>query len=1202
MSEFVVYDKHGSPRVTANNLEYSDTYKGSCQVTISFKSPIPIGFEVGDYVIFREERFTLGYVPPRKKQATAESYGEAFVYESVIFNSYSDELTRCMFLDIVLEDNKEHYTSLPNVNFYASSIKDVADRIQANLDRFYGKNVWRIQVASGTESKDSAFSFQSAKCWDVLVESCNKLELNFTRNGRIITIGSQGSVFERTLSYGFDNGLKSISVSTNESEAVITRLRAYGSTRNMPYRYYNHLWKKGGVIKYDKTDALGSQGWERVISEAMYVPNLMLPSFRQGDMDAHLDSANQATYGVTEGSVFFDSEDESSETAEVYPTIEGMTASELSELGISVSLDSGDNGNLDEVASATQMTDLGLLPEDGSTLDPSTFRIAIKDVGFDINDYLSGEQVQITMRSGACIGRTFDVNSVEKTGNKYILSCERYKDTDVEVAYPNKNFQVGKGDKFSILGIYMPDVYVQVAENRLRKAAETYLQDHDHASMTYKPEIDDVFMARNPDLAKTLRSGDLLNFMDGDLGLDVHSTVSNLVIKYGDSMIPSYDVTLSDETEAELVNRVANEVVKIINTSGGNGISTEKVVSLIRQQGKNLFLSKVEKDEASEEITFAKGAKFGGKQYNARISERGDANFESVGTDNINIGDFTSMLSGGYLGMVGSKSYLEVDDLYVRMKAYFDALEINRTTYNAGRRIAGAAGIVVTKVEEFSDRWRCYYKAEEDGVMAQDGFDDGDLCFCEEFDVKRGSMSKVGNRRYWCAFLGKAAEPDADGYSWIELSKLDREGAKNDKVEPLIWDESKLEWNAISNYQWNHDYTEEWYSADGDAPIAGDNIVQLGNKTDVARQGAIIEQAIGNASPSYQLLKGIKTYSLVGTEMFVLGYDATTGRAKLQMYGDCYIGNKENSTYIKYDSALEELSMVLKNFSILGTNGEPIALMSEDKVNKQLIDLAPLTLTNGYTPTLSEIKGIKQYAITNTSISDVGLAFSATDANKQYNVVSKVMKLTSADIVSALGKNPTKGYLSFSAILKITESHPYQLGGSIATDSLNVSAYTTKPSIVSGINPDSSLDLLPEASYTAKVSSLGSNDYEIELNGLTLTDNLYIVIRAKVNIIARAEYINEAASVLVTFSASGVGDDGYSSTSQSYLGYETKEKLESQTIVASNGILSVGKDTIFNADTLRGEVYAVVGNYGLLINDKGISKTNNGGIGWNLIQ
>ena len=143
-----VYDKTGTKvRCEVRKVQYSGTFMGECFVNTTINSELPIDFEIGDYFIYRNEQFTINYDPSVLKKAGARKNGEAYVYDGVKFNSYSDELTRCDFLDYVLADNFVHFSSLPTFSFFASSIQDLADRIQANLDRVYtGDQKWTVEV------------------------------------------------------------------------------------------------------------------------------------------------------------------------------------------------------------------------------------------------------------------------------------------------------------------------------------------------------------------------------------------------------------------------------------------------------------------------------------------------------------------------------------------------------------------------------------------------------------------------------------------------------------------------------------------------------------------------------------------------------------------------------------------------------------------------------------------------------------------------------------------------------------------------------------------------------------------------------------------------------------------------------------------------------------------------------------------------
>lgn len=194
---YSILDKYGNKRCDVNSLEYRGEFMSVSSVVVTIKSNKPIEFANGDYIVFRGEEFTLRYTPAILKQARKDTYGEAFVYENMVFYAASDELTRCDFLDVVKSDNNIHYTSLPNFSFYAESVQELADRIQANLNRLYkGDKAWSVTVANGTASKPHNFSCSNIKCWDALVLANTELDLNFVIRGRNIIIGDTGSVID----------------------------------------------------------------------------------------------------------------------------------------------------------------------------------------------------------------------------------------------------------------------------------------------------------------------------------------------------------------------------------------------------------------------------------------------------------------------------------------------------------------------------------------------------------------------------------------------------------------------------------------------------------------------------------------------------------------------------------------------------------------------------------------------------------------------------------------------------------------------------------------------------------------------------------------------------------------------------------------------------------------------------------------------
>lgn len=167
------------------------------------------------------------------------------------------------------------------------------------------------------------------------------------------------------------------------------------------------------------------------------------------------------------------------------------------------------------------------------------------------------------------------------------------------------------------------------------------------------------------------------------------------------------------------------------------------------------------------------------------------------------------------------KSYLEIDKLFVRLKAVFSALEIMELTYSGGNYIFGPAGARCTRVEEFDTYYRCYFTADDGSKKVKNKFRVDDFVQCREDNIEEGAHENVSNKYYWRRCIGIG-----DGY--IDLSKDDCD--------------------MIS----------------ADIPTEGDNMVTIGNRTDASRQNVIIISVYGEGSPSIIQYKGIDTYSLEG--------------------------------------------------------------------------------------------------------------------------------------------------------------------------------------------------------------------------------------------------------------------------------------------------------------------------------------------------
>jgi hypothetical protein len=271
-----VYHKDGSllndmegNAVELSAVEMTDGWMEDCFVQTTIESAYPINFSIGDYIVYRGERYELNYDPGKAKTARAGSDRGAFRYENVKLNALQDELVRAQFLDVVLgmENTEEQtipYTALPKFGFYVQTVDDLLDRIQANMDEqmgaglwaLYSRNkerslqrgcdgtVWEEMYGKGTTETiidSAALTIDNQNCWNALALVNSKWDINFVVRGRNVFVDTTGLEVPYEFVYGKRRGLYEITQTADDSQAVTTRLRAYGSEKNLPTHYYANL-------------------------------------------------------------------------------------------------------------------------------------------------------------------------------------------------------------------------------------------------------------------------------------------------------------------------------------------------------------------------------------------------------------------------------------------------------------------------------------------------------------------------------------------------------------------------------------------------------------------------------------------------------------------------------------------------------------------------------------------------------------------------------------------------------------------------------------------------------------------------------------------------------------------------------------------------------------------------------------------------
>ena len=193
-------------------------------------------------------------------------------------------------------------------------------------------------------------------------------------------------------------------------------------------------------------------------------------------------------------------------------------------------------------------------------------------------------------------------------------------------------------------------------------------------------------------------------------------------------------------------------------------------------------------------------------------------------------------------------SFAEFDYITVRKLALFFEILVQQMRYVGGAFIVSPAGNTISKIEEYDTYYRCYFDTADSKIKNQ--FAVNDL-------VRRQTFNLNNQAYYW-----RLVESVGDDY--IDLSKT-------------------------------------VYDVGSTAPQVGDDIVQLGNTTDVTRQSAIIISAYGSDSPSIKYYHGINSFTLVDREIKSDYFDSVTGRFVSITYGDTYIGDHDRTSYIEFN-------------------------------------------------------------------------------------------------------------------------------------------------------------------------------------------------------------------------------------------------------------------------------------------------------------
>lgn len=831
-----------------------------------------LSFTLQEYVEYKGIKYILKNPPVvvRKGMTSENSEAKGMTKYSCTFYHEMIELYNIPFTDIAISSSEESYRSEKRTFSWIGTLSMFVQKINSCL--VGTKWTCKLQptfVDDGTMSDVLSFSNQFIS--DVCKTAYETWKVPFVVDGYTIWFGKPSKEIlddenkPYIFKFGQGVGLKNNDC-TPKNNKVITRIAGYGSNINIPYGY--------PII----TDADGNR------IEHPYTRDTLMPS-------VYVEAVrNKVLFGSKEPLIDYYDADSSyptpinplapvfhiQEFSSIRPTIEGMTYK-----GQAIDL-------FKEVIVPEGGWDDYIDPETGEVRQ-SYFDVTLYPLGFDLYAQAAVTSgMTFSMKSGDTLGANYEVavdwedvkknfyvtdeagnivfkpNGEQRDYAKYpdstdqAITIKLTKDLDTfGTIMPSKFQQVKTGDKFVILHIEMPQAYIDKAQERLDVAMKRYMLENNMPLYDYPLSFDEHFLETNQAILAQIKPNTIVRFLYKDNEDAMELSVKEMSIQYGTNPLPTYNITLTDEVSIVLnqIGQIADGLSKL----GSQVAQLQAIYGLDIVGELNKKLSRVKDDTAQGMITFLRGLK---------------------------VGSFVTGSTGGiFYADTDGKSHAELDYLTVRMKAMFYALEIIKTGVIGGRQMITPGGAIeCIKIEDRNDildeegnktgenvwdYWRCYFY-QDDGTEALDNrFRAGDMALAQDFNIKEGVYENVSNHYFWRLVVNV-------GTNYIDISKTDADAAS-------------------------------------DAPRVGDTICQLGNKTfvdangvthveDKTRQNAIIFSAVDTFSPSMTLYAGINSYSYLNKEYVSYGVDKTTNLAYMNVYGNSYIGARDKSSYMKFDT------------------------------------------------------------------------------------------------------------------------------------------------------------------------------------------------------------------------------------------------------------------------------------------------------------
>lgn len=796
-----------------------------------------------EFVEFRGEKYYIDQVPTSSKDNKSIMYKHElqFVSERIV-------LENVYFMDVVTAGEDTYHSNSTSVKFMGD-INEFVGRLNASMAK--SGIGYSVVIDEDITSESKLVSLDSVYLAEALQSIYTIYELPYYFVGKVCHIGYTENVISTPFEY--KKGLVSIK-KTNANYKIVNRVTGVGSSDNIPF-YYPNDDEKGTIERtqnlmpsiYRQTN--GAERFYNALNDTYKIP---------GTNDYYSFKNTFSSKKVKEIKVDF---------SDIKPTIENVTNASGQLFGEIADIAFDDNDS-DELGTGEGNNIFNGTDEYVHSYFYIKLHIYNGDYGFNLFEQgLEGGTAVINMTTGNCaacefeIGVTYKDNEPGRAFNPVLVdSSGNLPAGDFEQKVTSQTSQYVESQQNTSTN----EVWIAV-----KKDNTTFGVVMPNATNNYKPSVGDKFVITGIKMPKSLV-------------LAAEKRLDEALIKY-----------MSENNDEKFSFSVSFSRVFLADNNHLASMLNENSRIYIKYNDKeyfmyvNSFTCKADKNclyDISVELTDKLSANV--SALRSTITEiAGDIIGERMGAS-LNVSDILGRISRYFISKINSDtanglitflkglligkngsgitvlengmSQAVVDYLYVKVKAIFDELEVKKKTYVGGEQVISHAGMKCNRVDELDDVYRCYFKEEEDGIEIENQFTPGSLAIAQECNIKTGVSHHVGNRYYWRLVT-------AVGENYIDLSKT--------VCDPNV---------------------------ENDVPVAGDDIVGLGHKTDMTRQAAIILSSVNEVSPSIIMYQGINDFTLTGKDVISFDFDKSTGKARMKVYGNAYIGDKDRTTYMEY--------------------------------------------------------------------------------------------------------------------------------------------------------------------------------------------------------------------------------------------------------------------------------------------------------------